>query len=809
MSTGFGSYKLLASSTFGTGNEAYRAFNEVNTDYWACAANRYANQLYTGTTTTKTVTGDSYSGEWLQVSLPTSIITGELHLRARSDGISQAPSTFVLLGSFDAGVTWNLIHNQSTPLSWTTNGQLNIIQIPSTGTIAYSSFRIVITSVANAAEAITSIAECKIYSVTYYNGANINGNLNIGPQSFSNYQILRVAPGALIGNVFTDSNVTLSNIRINEYTFSNIYSASNATFCNIVVPDVSAFGLELANMSTPTAAFSNVTASNINVNGLINNGRVTIQSSNVLPGTFSPSNFTFTSLNASNQVLSTLVTRDLTASNVAVASDIVVPGLNALSRLSGTTINASSITQYGGGITVNASNINAGTFSNNTFTFTRLNASNITASSFIAGDMNPSNVVAIQSITANSLGAQTFTVNGSLSINTLLQNGSNPAYDASNILPGAFLGDFMAPGSISTCNLIAPNFTIETIKAVSAIASNAAISNSANIAFHVNACNVDGVSIIVASSNIEELPYAANLILGGTFGTSNNVYTFANKLGVGTSNNSIYALNVVGDLKTSGTLRSNDSPIDFSSLSTMRSSLRSKANSLGIGSNLSTASNLRVSSSNRINLNANTNVVLNSNVLTLNGDKLGIKTMSPSNILDVVGTTFLSNATLNIENGSLLKDGTNYTFTANLVSITAGSNYMRGSNAYTFDSSVRSAIVSYGSDTMVIPHPDASKSNYNLRHGSLATNTYGDNFYRYKVTVDSNLTYRLALPAYFSKLNNAAQVWVSSEDVLGYGRGVVNSNLDFVDLYTSQQGTYNVLVFGTRKDTDAMSWLML
>jgi hypothetical protein len=79
------------------------------------------------------------------------------------------------------------------------------------------------------------------------------------------------------------------------------------------------------------------------------------------------------------------------------------------------------------------------------------------------------------------------------------------------------------------------------------------------------------------------------------------------------------------------------------------------------------------------------------------------------------------------------------------------------------------------------------------------TNTIGDNIYRYKVTT-TNCIATQALPTYFKYLNENPQVFITGEDILGYGKGKVNDELTEVSIQVSQDGIYNVLVIGTRKD---------
>ena len=111
------------------------------------------------------------------------------------------------------------------------------------------------------------------------------------------------------------------------------------------------------------------------------------------------------------------------------------------------------------------------------------------------------------------------------------------------------------------------------------------------------------------------------------------------------------------------------------------------------------------------------------------------------------------------------------------------------------------ANLSKGSGSFIIDHLDPVKKElgYKLRHCFVESPTRGDNIYRFRV-VTTDLKASITLPDYFSYLNEDIQVWVSAIDVLGYGKGVVNSELIYANIEVSKDGTYNVLIIGTRKD---------
>lgn len=119
----------------------------------------------------------------------------------------------------------------------------------------------------------------------------------------------------------------------------------------------------------------------------------------------------------------------------------------------------------------------------------------------------------------------------------------------------------------------------------------------------------------------------------------------------------------------------------------------------------------------------------------------------------------------------------------------------------TGDLSITGAL-SKGSGTFDIPHPDPNKPDgTRLRHSFVESPTAGDNLYRYQVQT-KNKHYQILLPDYFKHLNENPQVWITPVNVLGTFRS--ECDLETVDIYVSEDGIYNVLVIGTRKDTIAV-----
>jgi hypothetical protein len=108
--------------------------------------------------------------------------------------------------------------------------------------------------------------------------------------------------------------------------------------------------------------------------------------------------------------------------------------------------------------------------------------------------------------------------------------------------------------------------------------------------------------------------------------------------------------------------------------------------------------------------------------------------------------------------------------------------------------------------TFKIPHPDPKKTeSHYLSHSFVESPTAGDNIYRYEVESIDGVA-EITLPDYFSYLNENIQVWVSGKNNFGNGYGEVSVDLKKIEIHTSIDGLYNVLVIGTRKDDHAKKY---
>lgn len=110
-----------------------------------------------------------------------------------------------------------------------------------------------------------------------------------------------------------------------------------------------------------------------------------------------------------------------------------------------------------------------------------------------------------------------------------------------------------------------------------------------------------------------------------------------------------------------------------------------------------------------------------------------------------------------------------------------------------------------GSGSFLIPHVDPLKEGWQLRHCFVESDTRGDNMYRRRI-ITCNKQSTINLPDYFKYLNENPMVFVSPVDTLGTGRGCVNNELTEIEINVSEDGEYNVLIIGTRKDKIARDY---
>ena len=108
-----------------------------------------------------------------------------------------------------------------------------------------------------------------------------------------------------------------------------------------------------------------------------------------------------------------------------------------------------------------------------------------------------------------------------------------------------------------------------------------------------------------------------------------------------------------------------------------------------------------------------------------------------------------------------------------------------------------------GSGSFLIPHPDPAKEGWKLKHCFVESNTRGDNIYRWRVKVENGKSI-LELPSYFKFLNENPMVFINPVNMFGQGYGKFTD--EQLEITATNDGEYDILVIGTRKDETARKY---
>lgn len=113
--------------------------------------------------------------------------------------------------------------------------------------------------------------------------------------------------------------------------------------------------------------------------------------------------------------------------------------------------------------------------------------------------------------------------------------------------------------------------------------------------------------------------------------------------------------------------------------------------------------------------------------------------------------------------------------------------------------------IAKGGGFFKIPHPDPIKAEAGkfLKHSFVESPTAGDNIYRFNVTT-SNCSASIDLPDYYNLLNGNSHVHVSPDAHFGIAYGKINEENTKVNICSTADGDYFVLLVGTRKDKLAL-----
>jgi hypothetical protein len=159
---GTGTYNITASSSYssnGAHESAVRVFNGLLTDNWTIADQYYNSSTgnYTRSpATTTTVSGTVYSGEWLQIQLPSAIGLTSYSITPHQGDLPRSPRDFVIAGSND-GTNWTLVDSETDITGWTTASR----SFTTTNVRRYTHFRLIATR--NNGSGWLSVAEWALY----------------------------------------------------------------------------------------------------------------------------------------------------------------------------------------------------------------------------------------------------------------------------------------------------------------------------------------------------------------------------------------------------------------------------------------------------------------------------------------------------------------------------------------------------------------------------------------------------------------------------------------------------------------------
>jgi hypothetical protein len=141
---GIGRYVVSASSSFAGDSDIRQAFNKsnVSNDKWSSDA-LYSTQtgIYHGSVSTTYNTDMTYTGEWLQIQVPDTIVLmkyslAPMLLSGTADVVHRSPKDFVILGSVD-GNTWYLLDTRINRTDWATIKEFDVLSVD-----AYNYYRI-------------------------------------------------------------------------------------------------------------------------------------------------------------------------------------------------------------------------------------------------------------------------------------------------------------------------------------------------------------------------------------------------------------------------------------------------------------------------------------------------------------------------------------------------------------------------------------------------------------------------------------------------------------------------------------------
>jgi Concanavalin A-like lectin/glucanases superfamily len=257
-----GTYVASASTEYGAGFEAWRAFDKVwvttTNSSWAGITGYFTTAPYAcaGTITTTDVNGTSYLGDWNQIQLPNPVLLSSYTIYPinQSGNQTQSPSKFVILGSRD-GVNWTLVSSQSG-ISWT-YGVAQTFSASATQSFNYYRLVSIQLSGVNAAQ-VANIAE-----IIYYGTADTAQALTVAQPVTLAYGAQSASlTGISNPGVYVPQDFSSSGLNIPAYVVSNTATVANTVAFSEFGPFAGEGSVYFPGGSRPVIAFPPGTSPN-------------------------------------------------------------------------------------------------------------------------------------------------------------------------------------------------------------------------------------------------------------------------------------------------------------------------------------------------------------------------------------------------------------------------------------------------------------------------------------------------------------------------------------------------------------------
>ena len=201
-------YTATASTEWDAAYAAWRAFDDESlsiTSYWSTVAARYTAAtpgLYTGVVST-TVSGSPVLGEWIQITFPTRTVSAYKFSWVDGYKARAAPTTWILAGSSDGGVTWSTLDTRVRVANGLASNTYTI-----TSPASVNSVRCIVQEIYNSIAPVTwcTLSEFDVfYSTTdvISNSVTMGADFTLQSRTTAQRDAMTPKPGAIIFNSTT------------------------------------------------------------------------------------------------------------------------------------------------------------------------------------------------------------------------------------------------------------------------------------------------------------------------------------------------------------------------------------------------------------------------------------------------------------------------------------------------------------------------------------------------------------------------------------------------------------------------------